>query len=212
MRHDPRMLERIGRADFYLAATGWPAIRNAERDPRKRIGRQQRTFTLFRNKCREGLHIKLHIRARLGWIGFEKPAALIDAQTKRPLAHRQILDTRFQFAPPRTQRLVQCRHAHFPRIVQRRVILEVLADMRIVMTDRNAESLQMVRRANPRKLEQLRAIDRTARQDHLPPRLCKMCLAALHIFDARYTHPLEDQSRHLRARLDTQIGTIHGGP
>jgi hypothetical protein len=80
------------------------------------------------------------------------------------------------------------------------VVVEVLADAVQLDLDVHAVGLQVLRRADPGDLEDVRRLDRSAADDHLARGARLDPLAVLHVLDADAALALEDEARHLRMR------------
>jgi hypothetical protein len=91
------------------------------------------------------------------------------------------------------------------------VILQVLADPRQIVDHYDAVLLQQLPRPDPGKLQQLRRVDRAARQQHLAPRPGSAHDPVLRIFEAYCALALEQHAVRQCADLDAQIGPPHCG-
>ena len=110
------------------------------------------------------------------------------------------------------QNLVERRHIGLPGVVDAVVILQIGADLVIVPDDADAETVKQSGRADARQLQELRRVDRAARQDQLAAGARRHRAAVLQILDADGTLPFEQDFRRQRVRLDADIGALHRGP
>ena len=92
------------------------------------------------------------------------------------------------------------------------VILQVLADPRQIVDHYDAVLLQQLSRPDPGKLQQLRRVDRAAREQHLAPRPGSAHDPVLRIFEAYCALALEQHAVRQCADLDAQIGPPHCRP
>ena len=87
------------------------------------------------------------------------------------------------------------------------VILQVLADARQVVHDRDAERLELARVPDAGELQQLRRVDRAAAEDDLL-RADHLRLAAVHDLDPDRARPLEDDPVHERAAANLEVRPV----
>ncbi len=85
-----------------------------------------------------------------------------------------------------------------------RMVLQVLSDARQVMHAGNAVLRQSALSPTPDSMQQLRRLERAGGQDHLAPRADRLCLLALHIFDADRALALEQDVRGACANVSTR--------
>jgi hypothetical protein len=111
-----------------------------------------------------------------------------------------------KLAPPRREVVVgRDRLGALVDHPQLQVVLQVLAHARQVVRDRHAHLAQMRRRPDAGEQQELRALQRARREDHLAPRGHLPRLAALPVLDAARAPVVEHDARRLRVRLDAQV-------
>ena len=203
------MRQRIGAGQPDMPATGRAAVRQAQRHARKGIGRQQRPFPFARDQGGEGLHIQLHVGPLQPRPGAKEPAAVVDRQAQRPAPGQQVLHPDAQLAPPGPQRLVQRRHVHPPSIVDALMVVQMVAHIRIVAQHRQAQPGQQRAGTDARQLQDLRRVDRPARQNHLGLRPDHAQRTAMQHLDPHGATGLDHHPRHLRLGHHLQIGPLH---
>jgi hypothetical protein len=91
------------------------------------------------------------------------------------------------------------------------VVLQVLADARQLVHQRNAHALEQRARPDARELQQLRRLDGAGAQQHLGTAARGLQHAALPVADAGGAAPFEHQLAGQRLGLDAQVGPLlHG--
>ena len=91
------------------------------------------------------------------------------------------------------------------------VVLQVGADALHVGDDVDAVLTQQIGRADAGQLQQLRRVERAAREDHLGVRARRVRRAVLAVFDADRAAPLEQDARGQRIRHHREIAALARG-
>ena len=85
------------------------------------------------------------------------------------------------------------------------MVLQVVADIRRVLDNRNAVQRKSIRRTDAREHQQLRCLDRAGGKDDLPPGRDADLPAADESFDARRPPPVDDDPQRSGAGADVEI-------
>src|ERR1700722_1668885 len=92
-----------------------------------------------------------------------------------------------------------------------RVVRHVLADAFEIDAWLDASLTQLVGRADARKQQQLRRVERAAGEDHLALGMRPVLLPILHVFDADGTRTVEEDARRMAAGDKLDIAAFHRG-
>ncbi len=193
-----------------MPPAGRAAVRQPDRHARPGVRVQDRPLSVARHQRRERLEVQLHVRPVHVRPGPEKAAAMIDRLGQRSPAADEVLQTGPKLAPPGPKLVIVGRHFHRPGVVDALMVAQVVADVRVVPDDRNAQPLQQPPRPDPRKLQKLRRVDRPPCQDHLGPRAQHPDRVALPVFDADRPTALDDHLRRERPGDHPQVRPFHG--
>ena len=198
---------RIGRLDAHPAARLRLQLADRSGEPRERM-------QLFAHPIQaERQEVRLHVGTRGRKRRPVEAARVARGERQRAATKQHVTQAQARFAPKRPHVVIQRDRLraldHHARL---EVVFEVLANVRRIEQYRNAVPLEQRCRPDPRKLEQLRRIDRPARQKHFSFRARSEPLAGAQVFDADRTHSLEQDPRSQRARDDREVRPAFGKP
>ena len=200
---DGGRLRRVARAQAHPAARLRVQLRERAREARVRV---QVAAALGHREVDE---VELAVGAGELGAGAHEGGGVAGAHGQGPAALDEPLQAHAGLAPDRRHVVVErdgLRAAVHAAHVE--VVLEVLADLGAVVHHRDAELLQALGGADARELQQLRRIDRAAREDDLG-RALGAGDAALAVLDADRAPALEDDARGERLGLHAQVRALH---
>ena len=202
-----RRRQRVRRLDAHEAARLRPQLAHRQREARKRVDRRARHVGGQRRE------VELDVGPRERGIGAREHPALVDADRHRSGAGQDVARAHRHRPPPGLQRVVgrdRLRAAEDRAYLQ--VVLQVFADAFERVDDRNPESLQQRSGSDARKLQELRRLQRTCRDDHFAPDTDRLLAVALPIDDACRAPTVDHDSRRAGVRRHLQVRASPRGP